>query len=137
MRSIFRHHWMHAPALLAALLLALVPSIGRLHQAFATADAAMPTMAMCTMDGMREVALPAWAVADPAAEADTPDVPRSAHDCDYCPLLAGLLGVQPLDPAAWLPSAFTGLLPLRDAPRVGMRHPSGLGSRGPPRLSRN
>lgn len=127
-------------ALVAALLLAAVPTLGRLapHLAQATHAAHAGLVALCTSDGLKYV--------DPVAVnagADhhgvehggaTPDKPHDhgAPDCAYCPLLLSLLVA-----GCWLlwlraASAAGALLSWpASAPRT-FTHPCGLGSRGPP-----
>lgn len=114
-------------ALAAILLLALLPTLGRLAQAGQGAAAGAWTQ-LCTMSGMKLVKLPPFSIGQPAAPA--PD--RGGSDCDYCPLLSmltlavaalvlALLGFAPVTPA-----------PRRIRPPQIRLHPSGLGSRGPP-----
>ena len=117
-------------ALAAILLLALLPTLGRLAQAGQGAAAGAWTQ-LCTMSGMKLVKLPTFSIGQPAAPA--PD--HGGSDCDYCPLLSmltlavaalvlSLLGFAPVTPA---------LRRIRP-PRIRL-HPSGLGSRGPPVFS--
>ncbi len=132
-------------ALLAILLLALVPTLGRMAQARAAADGATPAWAaLCTVRGLERVALPAandasrgHARALQLAGGDAPASPRGTDDgdCDYCPLLAAAMPVAiapvQVPPAAPLPALCASRpSPSRDAP-----HPCGLGSRGPPSAS--
>lgn len=119
-------------ALAAILLLALLPTFGRLAQA-GQGVAATAWTQMCTVAGMKQVRLPAWA--DSAAGQPQPQDPAPGHagmDCDYCPLLAALTAA-----VVALVLALLGFapppLPLRRAlPRRDTFHPTGLGSRGPP-----
>lgn len=130
------HSLLTAMALLAALLLALVPTLGRLYQSAQHAGSHANTIAMCTVDGMKEIVRPPLITdGSPPAHA-APDGERPAHDCDYCPLLTSLLVLSLLP---------LGLLPLAklsprvfwcDAIRINQRHPCGLGSRGPPAFLR-
>ncbi|PJK10582.1 hypothetical protein CO610_01660 [Lysobacteraceae bacterium NML95-0200] len=110
-------------ALLAALLLAVLPTLGRLAQA-ASANAG-ELIALCTTEGM---AL--------AADGRDPASPLSSgqsalHDCAYCPLLAGLLILAALilrllqRPQVLCPS----IPPPPEASHSGL---AGLGPRGPP-----
>ena len=117
-------------SLTAVLLIALLPSIGRLANAH-DASPQMILMEICTMGGDTLVS-----IVDPHSLLDdTPRAASSAHldmqDCGYCPLLAtALLAV------VWF--AIARLLPVpHRAPaarvfRLAERHPCGLGSRGPP-----
>lgn len=134
-------------ALLAALLLALVPTLGRLAQA-STASRAAPVAqqalaALCTMEGMKQVALPVLAAASTHAHlrhdvpAPMPHHPNDAgQDCDYCPLLASLVVLAVIALGLWPRPASACSVAARPAIRVARRHPSGLGSRGPPLRSR-
>jgi hypothetical protein len=128
-------------ALFAILLLALVPTLGRLAQAGAAGSDATPSWAaMCTARGLESIRLQASAqgMAHDAMHAtgETPAAPRgSAGDCDYCPLLAAAMPVavatHSIPPAALPPALCTfPALPTRAQP-----HPCGLGSRGPPTVS--
>ncbi len=117
-------------SLTAVLLLALLPSIGRLANAH-DASPRMILMEMCTMGSDKLIR-----IVDPHSLLD--DAPRalpSAHldmqDCGYCPLLAtALLAVL------WCVIARLLHAPCRarvvNAFSLVERHPSGLGSRGPP-----
>jgi len=117
-------------SLTAVLLLALLPSIGRIAHA-QDAGARMIAMEMCTMGSDKLIS-----IVDPHGLLD--DSPRpapSAHvdmqDCGYCPLLAtALLAVL------WFAIARRLHVPHRTrvvhAFRLLERHPCGLGSRGPP-----
>ena len=119
-----------ALALVAALLLALLPSVGRLYQA---AQSAPPdTIALCTVEGFKQAAAPLWALADAAAHHRNPGGEPSAHDCDYCPLLSGLVVLAFIALAFWPLATFSPRRIEAASPRVGRRHPCGLGSRGPP-----
>lgn len=110
-------------ALLAILLLALLPTLGRIAQARASgAGAEAPSWgALCTTQGLRSLTPPA-----------SPAPPPASGDCAYCPLLSttitasvAALCVQPLA----LPGALcTSSAPVERTPP----HACGLGSRGPP-----
>ena len=117
-------------SLTAVLLLALLPSIGRIAHAHDGAPR-MILMEMCTMGSEKLIS-----IVDPHSLLD--DAPRpapSAHvdmqDCGYCPLLAtALLAVL------WFAIARLLHVPQRvrvvHAFRLVERHHCGLGSRGPP-----
>lgn len=128
-------------ALLAILLLALVPTLGRLAQASAAAGEAAPSWAaMCTARGLESIRLPV-AAHDPTYDAvpATGGAPAAPHgaagDCDYCPLLAAAIpatvATHSIPPAALPPALCT----FRALAARAQPHPCGLGSRGPPALS--
>ena len=119
--------WAGRLALVALLMLAVVPSAGRLVHAATDAG-------RVHIHGLAMQAHAGHVQASPAGGNDeaTPRPAPGDADCDYCPLLASLL---PVGQVALVPSA----LPLRftaaampSAPRLPWSHPSGLGSRGPP-----
>ena len=123
-------------ALVAVLLLATLPTFGRL---LATrADAAASTWAaLCTASGLRHVELAGidQSAVDASHQAGTGVPAPGGHsnpDCAYCPLLASL---------ALVVAGLAFALAHGPAPRlctwrhVLVRkplHPCGLGSRGPP-----
>ncbi len=116
-------------SLTAALLLALLPSVGRLA---ASHDVAPRTllMEMCTAGSETLIR-----VVDPVALLDTPQRAPMEHgdtaDCAYCPLLAtAVLALLWWACALQLPAMRPRACPppVRGSPR----HPCGLGSRGPP-----
>ena len=127
-------------ALVAMLLLALLPTAGRLAgvtehgavhvvAAAATVDHAMHGM---SMHGMHHPgAQHAAAGHSPAAPSQHPSAPRH-EDCDYCPLVAGLAFLAV--PMA-LPPASLDATPALPAPAASLRSAllvPGLGARGPP-----
>lgn len=121
-------------ALFAILLLALVPTLGRLAQARDAAgfDAAPSWAALCTARGMELALLPGGA----HGNGEAPAAPHGAGDCDYCPLLATTIPVvvAPLSvPPSLAPSP--ALCTSVTAPTREEPHPCGLGSRGPPSVS--
>lgn len=135
-RRVF-HRRMARLALFAILLLALLPTLGRLAQARAAGSDATPSWAaMCTSRGLQPVLLPAAGQAATHVDGRAPDAPdRSTGDCAYCPLLAATMPAAaaslPVPPAALPPALCTfHALPTRAQP-----HPCGLGSRGPPTIS--
>ena len=127
------HRWWLALALAAAMLLSLLPTVGRLAQAAAPTHEphdGIAAVALCTVQGLRRIALPpALAQKPPRPEAPAP---HPAQDCDYCPLLAGLVALAIVALALWPPALPVPLERFRDAHRIAAHHPSGLGSRGPP-----
>lgn len=123
------HRRMSRLAMLAVLLLALVPSVGRALGAGAPrvlADAS----ALCTSTGLQ-------LLLDGARGAGgLPGLPAFLHgdaDCPYCPLAASI--ALPLLPDPLLPAPHAAMLPARRAaPRRRFRRLHGPGSRGPPIL---
>src|SRR5690606_4974871 len=121
-------------AFVAVLLLALLPTVGRIAQARGAGHHAAPVWAeLCTVQGLRTVLLPASPHQSPAPT-PVPDPPAGA-DREYCPLLAGALApvvaALSVPPPALPPALCTSSIP---ATRTGP-HPCGLGSRGPPTIS--
>lgn len=139
-----------ALALVAMLLLACVPTLGRVFgagiaPAVATAAAKPMSMSMPGMAGMSAAEHAAHmrrlaaTRADSGRATDPPADPHRGHagrDCEYCPLLAGLSQV---DGCAWLPPATQQLAPWIGrtvaSPPVEAPVPK-LGSQGPPRVER-
>lgn len=128
MRAVIRarafHRAMHCLALVAVLLLALLPATGRMLESQPQADGVWAQI--CTLAGLQQVQLPAL---DPEP---SPPAGERGMDCAYCPLLSAL---APL--LLWVlllfPQPAAQPVPiLRSPPRGGRGHPSGLGSRGPP-----
>ena len=127
MRSPCFHRLMSRLALLAVLMLVLMPAAGRLMEAASEPDGILTQM--CTMAGLQMVMIPLGEV-DPGAP---PPAGGMAMDCEYC-LLSAALAVLLLSlilvfaqaAGQRLPSVF--LVPRNN----GRGHPSGLGSRGPP-----
>ncbi|HEY4529274.1 MAG TPA: DUF2946 family protein [Luteimonas sp.] len=126
-------------AVLAVLLLAVVPTAGRLVHVSAGHGHADAGHAMHAPDGRHAAAMRGALafstdvrdVVDPAS----PGAPRPAPgdaDCDYCPLLASLLAtaVPGVLSTGTLRHGFATSIPA--APRRPWLHPCGLGSRGPP-----
>lgn len=118
-------------ALAAMLLLALLPTFGRLAQAWQGAAADAWTQ-LCTVSGMKLVKLP--------VSFGHPDVPAPDHggagaDCDYCPLLGNLVATVAALLLVALGFAPPAPSPRRTAAPRRFPHPTGLGSRGPPASS--
>jgi len=125
---------MNLLAMAAALLLLLVPTVGRLMEA-APARRDCMCAEMCAAAGLP------W-TQHAQAPGSQPD-PHAVHhakrpsgvDCAYCPLLAALLVIAV---SVWLACLRTPAL--RRAPRraslpARWQHPCGLGSRGPPAIA--
>lgn len=111
-------------ALVAMLLLACLPTLGRL--ATPSDQGSSVWAALCTMTGLKYVEVPA---SDPAPQ---PHKPLHGEDCAYCPLLTAV-AVFALWLALGWPTLVTVPIASRAlAPRRKNPHPCGLGSRGPP-----
>ena len=78
-------------ALVAVLLLALVPTLGRLAEQ-RTEGVGAYWAAICTMTGLKYVDLSQGGIADqsPVPKPSQPDS-HPGMDCDYCPLLAAVM----------------------------------------------
>ena len=123
------HRLLLSLAFAGSLLLALVPSIGRMYQAFAQDPLASPLGLFCSSDGLVTAAdLPHWR----AGDAGDPAPRAPADDCAYCPLLVSpalpLAGLS-VPPAQPLPQTRAAL---RVQPRLPHRHLMGWAPRGPP-----
>ncbi|VXB59015.1 conserved hypothetical protein [Luteimonas sp. 9C] len=121
-------------SLAAVLLLALLPSAGRLAHA-QDASPRMILMEMCTMgsDALIRIVDPR-SLLDDAAPRPVPSEHLDMQDCGYCPLLAtALLAVVWCAIARLLHVAHRA--PVARIVRLAERHPCGLGSRGPPRMA--
>jgi len=121
------HRFMSRLALVGALLVMLVPTTGRL-----LAGAEGSAAATVAHHGVLiQASEPSASDTAPAM----PDTPISGHleDCAYCPLLASLIS-QP-GPATPPPHADrrAARFAYADASPNRAWHPTGLGSRGPPR----
>lgn len=140
MRLLHRHPWFTQLALLAAVLLSTLPTLGRLQQALHTTTAVAPTVALCTMRGLEHVSLAdaiGRPLADPGHADDNGDGDHPGHvqdDCAYCPLLSGLLLPTLAVPGlAWIPPSTGRAWQRPDVAPLATAIP-GLGSRGPPAL---
>ena len=127
MRSRYFHRLMTQLALVAVLMLVLLPAAGRLLGAASQSDGVWAQT--CAMAGMQLVKIPLGGV-DPGAPRPSGDMPMD--DCAYCPLLAALTVL-----VLWVVLAFVQIAGQRlpassPVPRNGRGHPCGLGSRGPP-----
>lgn len=129
--------WLWSLAFTASLLLALLPTAGRLHRAL-NADASAPAMqAFCSVQGLvlRPPIVDQAAIDPGQPSGGRSPAPANGDDCAYCPLLAttGLPAVAspvlpPLPPMA-------AVFPPRLVRRAVDRHPIGQGPRGPPARS--
>lgn len=114
-------------ALTAMLLLALLPTFGRLA-AGASSSPDSGWAALCTMTGLKIVALD--------TDGGVPAQPKPAggidEHCAYCPLLTAMAVFVLWLALSW-PQRRGDLRTLwRPAPLRSRFHPCGLGSRGPP-----
>ena len=118
-------------ALVAALLLATLPTLGRFAmpaQAHAHAHLTMASQPMA----MGHAAMPTVPAGNPQ-----PVPPRHAHglDCAYCALLAGVIPSAVLSPIVGAaPAMRPGARPRASMPVAAMAA-GGLGARGPPRVA--
>lgn len=125
-------------AFAASLLLALLPTVGRLQQALDPDPLASGWNAMCTMRGL--VVLPAplqdlFAAVDVAAAGKHGDRSRGDHagdDCPYCPLLTAVVLLAGILLAWLLPRLHDASFAQQRGSRRLDRHLLGLGPRGPP-----
>jgi len=121
-----------ALAFTAALLLALLPTMGRLHRGLDSDPLAPGWEALCTTQGL----VLRWV--DPTGTTDAPSqgapTQHAGDDCPYCPLLATL---KPLSPTAsnWAALAPAPIhAPRRSAALSGKPRVTGWSPRGPPLL---
>jgi hypothetical protein len=118
-------------ALVAALLLATLPTLGRFAmpaQAHAHAHLTMASQPMA----MGHAAMPSMRAGNPP-----PAPPPHAHglDCAYCALLAGVIPHAALSPVVGCaPAMQPGARPRPSMPIAAMAA-GGLGARGPPRVA--
>ncbi len=130
--NLLRHpalRFVRLPALLAVLLLATLPTLGRLHAA-PTSGTHTARVALCTVEGLRSVQLGLA----PSHDTPAPVAPeRHQHDdCAYCPLLAGLAQLS-VAPVLQLLAPDAGTQPrVQPATDIAAIADTGLGARGPP-----
>jgi hypothetical protein len=126
-------------ALIAALLLALVPTIGRVFAPGLLAGAdgsAEPCPMSMDMPGLNDMpGMPGMshmpAMGGTTTRHSAP-IGRNHDDCPYCPLLSALAGLTVLI-VLLLPQCAACTVPTRwSSPRIVAVYPCGLGSRGPP-----
>lgn len=129
MRSPAFHRRMARLALAAMLLLACVPTLGRLLAGPAPQDNGR-WVQLCTMAGLQQVQLPG--LGDPLDPPAPQPSGATPDHCPYCPLLQSL--APPVSAVAIaVPQPLLRSLPARAASATPPgRWPTGLGSRGPP-----
>lgn len=113
-------------ALVAMLLLACLPTLGRLASPSADGDGSSVWAALCTMTGLKYVEVPN---ADPAPQ---PHKPLHGEDCAYCPLLTAVAVFALCLALAWRTPVVATRGWRAEGPHRKNLHPCGLGSRGPP-----
>ncbi len=119
---------LNLPALLAILLLATLPTLGRL-QATPMPGMHAGTTAMCTVDGLRTLRSDLLQGQD----ATHPVAPAHQHDdCAYCPLLAGLAQLPVALMPHLLPPGSVAQTQVHSTARITSIADTGLGARGPP-----
>jgi hypothetical protein len=125
---------LHTLALLAAWLLVLVPTAGRLYQA--RGDDVARLGLLCTSDGLREGVIWPGAFAAGPARSGMPEEPagHALHslDCAYCPLLAQASLPSPPRVVLLPPAGPVLGVSSRAMPRIPARHLLGWAPRGPP-----
>lgn len=111
-------------ALFAMLLLACLPTLGRLASS-SDEESGSVLAALCTMTGLKYVEVP---LGDPAPQ------PRKSmgEDCAYCPLLTAVAAFSLWLALAWPSLVAASHVPVKSAPHRKNPYPCGLGSRGPP-----
>jgi hypothetical protein len=117
-------------ALVAMLLLASLPTLGRLLPARGDSSPGGAWAQMCTMAGLKLVKIAPAGSSSPAIPGH--DGHAGGSDCPYCPLANAIAALVVL-------VALVPLLPVlrswprhRTSPQAIRRYPCGLGSRGPP-----
>jgi len=113
-------------ALFAMLLLACLPTLGRLAGTSGEGSAGSVWAALCTMTGLKYVEVPAGDLAP------QPHKPIHGEDCAYCPLLTAMAVFALWLALAWPQRRNAPHSATRSAPSRSRFHPCGLGSRGPP-----
>lgn len=118
--------WMGRIGLAAALLLLAVPTAARfIHAGMAAGH-------QSTVHGDAHAAHHVHAPAGIPQDRQAPRPAPGDSECDYCPLLAALIGPPATFHAPAAPPPVPAALVAGDAPRLAWLHPTGLGSRGPP-----
>lgn len=119
-------------SLMAALLLAAVPTCTRLIESHRLPDAAALATRFCgSVQTPLHRLISLWQQEQALQQSVNPDDAGQHQDCDYCPLLAVMVCVALL---------VLALVRIREArwpappvnARIARLHPCGLGSRGPP-----
>lgn len=123
---------------MAIALLNVMPTFSRLHHSMAQASSpATQAVALCTVAGLKQAALPLLMhLADHAVfgDAGLPQKPIAHGDCDYCPLLTGMVALALLILGLLAPSSARASTTFSTTTCLDSPYPCGLGSRGPPRM---
>ncbi len=129
------HLRLFAPLALAAIvLLALVPTMGRLGGGSAVASAAAPSAVGALFAAPDTLHVAHASGTDPATSPHPPSGEHQGHDCAYCPLLTATVALDaPGNRFAPLHANVPVAPPAAHHLRTGALVP-GLGSRGPPRF---
>ena len=130
--NLLRHpalRFIKLPALLAVLLLATLPTLGRLQGA-PMAEMHAAQVALCTAGGLQSVQVDLL----PSHDATTPVAPEHHQhdDCAYCPLLAGLAQLSVMPVLHLLPPDADSRPHVQTTTRTTSVANTGLGARGPP-----
>lgn len=126
-------HLLFSLSLLAAILLASTPTLGRIAQVRQIPDASTLSSHFCGDAHAPTQRLLAMWLQEQALR-KLLQAPHGDHqpDCEYCPLLASLVFVAIMLVAVlWMAPAATPRPPAIRSRRTDL-HPCGLGSRGPP-----
>lgn len=142
MRNRILHRWMNRLALAAMLALLLVPTTGRMAGMVPAPSVAMHSVAMpsdavptaldhTTGDHTTGV----HAAAATSSHPPVSDPHGDMQDCAYCALLHSMVVLPSWLALALLPAPTVADVSFAAQTRRMQRHPTGLGSRGPPRAA--
>jgi hypothetical protein len=129
MRHAAFQHRMSLLAIGAMLLLALLPTLGRLASARSDAPRGGWTQ-MCTLSGLKLVKIAPSDSSSPAVPGH--DGHAGGSDCPYCPLANAIAALVVLAVLVPLLSILRPWPRHRASAQAIRWHPCGLGSRGPP-----
>jgi hypothetical protein len=117
-------------ALVAMLLLALLPTAGRLLAARSDGSIGSAWAQMCTLSGLKLVKIAPDGSSNPVVPEHGGDAGMS--DCPYCPLANGIVALVLWAALALQMPALRSWPQRRVVHWIARRYPCGLGSRGPP-----